>query len=115
MRQQILPRVIRLRDAPFYVGVDMNRFNRDFRPKINEIRYGNQSVGFDRLQIDAIIDDYINRSERPIDSTGEKLWGAKKHRASDQGTAYGTSINEPTVSEFNALAERVISKKRKNS
>ena len=29
---QIQPRLIRLRDAPAYLGMDRNRFNREVRP-----------------------------------------------------------------------------------
>ena len=40
----ILPRFIRLRDAPFYLGMDRNRFNRDVRPYVEEISIGKQGV-----------------------------------------------------------------------
>ena len=114
MEHTILPRVIRLRDAPFYVGVDINRFNKLFRPKLSEIRYGKQSIGFDRLQLDAIIDDYVGRDERPKDK-GDLSWDAKKLRASTNAKTYGGSTNKPTESEFNALAGQLTSKKQKSS
>ena len=41
---QLLPRLIRLKDAPRYLGIDKNIFNRDVRPKITEIRHGSSSV-----------------------------------------------------------------------
>ncbi len=31
-RRVLLPRLVRLRDAPFYLGMDWNRLNRDVRP-----------------------------------------------------------------------------------
>ena len=33
----ILPRLIRLRDAPAYLGVDRNRFNAEIRPTLTEV------------------------------------------------------------------------------
>jgi len=50
---QIQPRLIRLRDAPAYLGMDRNRFNHDVRPALLEIRIGRQGVAFDRLELDA--------------------------------------------------------------
>jgi len=55
----IQPRILRLRDAPRYCGCDKNRFNHEFRPFLTEISIGTQGVGFDRLEIDDLLDDYI--------------------------------------------------------
>jgi len=38
----ILPRFVRLRDAPAFFGMDKNRFNREVRPHLTEIRIGTQ-------------------------------------------------------------------------
>jgi hypothetical protein len=38
----ILPRFIRLRDAPSYLGMDKNRFNREVRPLLSAIPIGTQ-------------------------------------------------------------------------
>jgi len=53
---QIQPRLIRLRDAPIYLGMDRNRFNREVRPAQTEIAIGRQGVAFDRLEMDAGVD-----------------------------------------------------------
>ena len=53
-----LPRFIRLRDAPSYLGMDKNRFNRDVRPRLSAIPIGTQGIAFDRLDLDAWADDY---------------------------------------------------------
>ncbi len=42
-------RIIRLRDAPKYCGMDRNRFNAEVRSHLTEIPIGKQGVGFDRL------------------------------------------------------------------
>jgi hypothetical protein len=39
-----LPRFIRLRDAPSYLGMDKNRFNRDVRPLLAVIPIGTQGL-----------------------------------------------------------------------
>jgi hypothetical protein len=36
----LLPRFIRLRDVPSYLGMDKNRFNRDVRPLLDVIPIG---------------------------------------------------------------------------
>jgi len=60
----LLPRLIRLRDAPGYLGMDRNRFNSEVRPFLTEIPLGTQGIAFDRLEIDAWLEDYIQRNGR---------------------------------------------------
>lgn len=38
------PRLIRLRDAPNYLGMDRNRFNTEVRPDLTEIPIGEQGI-----------------------------------------------------------------------
>ena len=52
----IVPRLIRFRDAPLYLGMDRNRFNAEVRPYLVEIRIGQQGIAFDRLDLDAWVD-----------------------------------------------------------
>ncbi|GAA6168342.1 hypothetical protein NBRC116591_21530 [Sessilibacter corallicola] len=54
-----LPRLIRLKDAPAYSGIDRNKFNAEFRPYLVEIPLGKQAIAFDRLELDDLIDHYI--------------------------------------------------------
>ena len=61
-----LPRFIRLRDAPFYLGMDRNRFNRDVRPYVDEVSIGKQGVAFDRLDLDAWADDYKQHNTQRV-------------------------------------------------
>lgn len=58
MRNAIQPRLIRLRDAPGFFGMDKNRFNAEIRPKLTEIRIGRQGRAFDRLEMEAAADQY---------------------------------------------------------
>jgi hypothetical protein len=60
----VLPRLLRFRDAPHYLGMDRNRFNADVRPYVTTIPIGRQGIAFDRLELDAWVDDYISRNGR---------------------------------------------------
>ena len=63
-QSQILPRVIRLRDAPGYLGMDKNRFGVEVRPYVREARIGERGIAFDRLELDAWVDTYFERNAR---------------------------------------------------
>ena len=45
--------------------MDRNRFNNLVRPDLIEIPIGTQGIVFDRLDLDAWIDQYKQRSGRP--------------------------------------------------
>jgi predicted DNA-binding transcriptional regulator AlpA len=111
----IAPRLIRLRDAPFYLGMDRNRFNEWVRPTLTEIPIGSQGIAFDRLELDAWVEDYISCNGRPGQSKGDQPWDAKKHRAFSTGPAFGTSTNKSREGEFAKALEQVASKKRNNT
>ena len=70
------PRVIRFRDAPRYVGMDRNLFNAEVRPYLTEIPIGKQGVGFDRLELDAWLDEY-SRPQRASRTERSKHMGRK--------------------------------------
>jgi len=61
----LLPKFIRLRDAPFYLAMDKNRFNQDVRPTLMEIPIGEQGIAFERLDLDAWAEDYKSHQTRP--------------------------------------------------
>ncbi len=60
-----LPRFVRLRDAPDYLGMDRNRFNQFVRPHLVAIPIGKQGIAFDRLDLDDWADQYKSRNGRP--------------------------------------------------
>ena len=62
---KILPRFIRFRDAPTYLGMDRNRFNAEVRGDLIEIPIGTQGVAFDRLELDAWAEQHKSRNGRP--------------------------------------------------
>ena len=53
MAMPIVPRLIRHRDAPAYLGMDRNRFDAEVRPFLTEIPIGDRGIAFDRLDLDA--------------------------------------------------------------
>ncbi len=61
----VTPRVLRLRDAPRYLGMNRNLFNAEIRPYLTEVRIGRQGVAFDRLELDAWWEQYKSRNGRP--------------------------------------------------
>ncbi len=64
------PRLIRLKDASKYLGMDKNRFNREVRPMLQELRMGTQGIAFDRLDLDQWVEQYKNCSARSITKRG---------------------------------------------
>jgi hypothetical protein len=83
-REGVPPRLLRLRDAPRYLGMDKNRFNREVRPLLTVIPIGRQGIAFDRLDLDAWVDEYKRRNGvPPALSEAAKPWGP----AEPQGVA----------------------------
>jgi hypothetical protein len=112
----IFSRVIRLKDAPGYLGLDKNKFNSLVRPYITEVRYGTQSVAYDRLDLDNWFEEYKSRNGRPGKALKEEeSWGKKSHRDSYGAAQHGTSARSSAEKEFERALERVTLKKPKNS
>ena len=109
----ILPRIIRMRDAPFYLGVNKNFFNSDIRPYLTEIKIGVQGIAFDRLDLDAWVDEMKSRIGKPAIKTMEQKSWQKRHPASSKGATFGTSTRQSEEAEFAAVLAKVTSKKLK--
>jgi hypothetical protein len=105
-----LPRVLRFRDAPLYLGMDRNRFNAEVRPYFTELSIGTQGIGFDRLELDAWFEDYKSRNGRPA-RKGETPWDANKSPASSCGPGSGISTSAPSGGEFARVLAQINSKK----
>ncbi len=109
--RQFVPRLLRLRDAPFYLGMDRNRFNCSVRPHITEIPIGEQGVAFDRLELDDWVDQYKSRNGRPGQPKGERLWDAKERQDSINVGESGILTNALTGGEFAKALAQVSLKK----
>jgi hypothetical protein len=110
-----LPRFIRLRDAPSYLGMDKNRFNRDVRPLLAAIPIGTQGIAFGRLDLDSWADDYKSRNGHPAaQPEREKLWETKERRVSPNAVGSGTSIRSSEEHAFAKALEQATSGKPKS-
>src|SRR5438552_1949325 len=109
------PRIIRFRDAPSYLGMDRNRFNAEVRPNLTEIPIGKQGIGFDRLELDAWVDEYKSRNGRPRRSKGDTSWDARTFPASSCEPRSGTSTRSSLDGEFAKALARLDSKRRKGN
>lgn len=56
-------KVIRLEFAPGYLGMNKNKFNKDVRPFLNELYFGDRSVGFNRTELDKWVDNQTRTEE----------------------------------------------------
>lgn len=110
----IAPRIIRFRDAPRYLGMDRNRFNVEVRPYVTEVPIGKQGIGFDRLELDAWIEDYIARNGRPA-RKGAITWDARQYPASSSEAGSGMSTNASAGGEFARALEQLKSRKRNDT
>ncbi len=106
---EITPRLVRFKLAPGYVGMNRNLYNELVRHFVTEIRIGKQGVAFDRLELDAWVDDYISRNGRPGLAEGDKPWQSIK------GTQSGGLVSlHQTDSEYDNLLGLKKSKKHKS-
>ncbi|WP_367615284.1 hypothetical protein [Pseudomonas shirazensis] len=124
---RILPRVIRAGEAPNYLGMCRAEFNKTVRPYVSEFPIGERGIGFDREELDAWVNDYIQSmaiakegaqgrqspgSERP---SGDKGWRERQSQASPSVTGSGTSTRRSTEKEFTRALELVTGRKRKST
>jgi len=110
----LLPRLVRLRDAPAYIGMDRNRFNADVRPYLTRIPIGQQGIAFDRLELDAWVEDYISRNGRPAKRS--ETWDAENHLASRKEVEFGGSTKESKdTGEWQKAVARLTSRRRSNT
>ncbi len=112
-QNKTLPRLIRFKEAPAYLGMNRNRFNEEVRPYIAEIRMGIQGVAFDRLDLDAWVEQYKHCNGRP--ALRRSVWDEEECQDSPKEARSGTSTKKSTELEFAKALERVGLKKQKNT
>ena len=90
-----LPRLLRFRDAPRYLGMDRNRFNAEVRPYLTNIPIGRLGIAFDRLELDAWVDEYKSRNGRRLKASKPEDDVCQRSKAACRvfvrGTVSGTS------------------------
>lgn len=104
------PRLIRLRDAPNYLGMDRHRFNDEVRPYLMTIPIGEIGIAFDRLDLDAWLDDYKQCKGRPP-LKGRPIWEEKKCQDSLSAGTSGTLTKKSTDVAFQKALDQALSKK----
>jgi len=107
------PRLIRFRDAPGYLGMDRNRFNAEVRPALTEIPIGTQGIAFDRLELDAWVEQYKHRNGRPSQRKGLLTWDDQGRQASSSEATSGTSTSATEEDAFAKALAQVTSRKRR--
>ncbi len=70
------PRLIRLRDAQNYLGMDRNRFSKEVKPYLIVIPIGKRGIAFDRLDLDTWVEHYKQCNGRPAERS-KIIWDAK--------------------------------------
>lgn len=85
-------------------------FNAQIRPYLIEIPIGTQGIAFDRLELDAVLDDYKSRNGRPA-RKGGRLWVGKELQVSSKETEPGTSTRSYTDADYVRVLELAASKK----
>lgn len=111
----VLPRLLRIRDAPAYVGMDRNRFNADVRPCLTEIPIGTQGIAFDRLELDAWVEQYKQSNGRPAQRKGTLIWDDKERQVSSSEVISGTWTSATEVAAFAKALAKANSPKRRST
>ncbi|MGG5288809.1 hypothetical protein [Pseudomonas shirazensis] len=122
----IQPRFIRFGDAPGYLGMCRDEFNKTVRPCVREFPIGKQGVAFDRQELDEWADAYIEAkaiekafeqdNNRPCsERRGEYIWREKRSPASTRRAVSGKSTKSTKASEFEKALELVTGKKQSNT
>lgn len=92
----IIPRLIRLRNAPSYLGMNINLFNEVVRAELKHVPIGNKGIAFDRLELDAWINRYISENGYYIKTKKANILSVhKKHHSNTHQAA-----DYPTNSEL---------------
>jgi hypothetical protein len=97
--------------------MDKNRFNREVRHQLTEIPIGKQGIAFDRLEMDAWVEQYKSRCGCSTNHRSNSLC-RKEHRASSSGakTASGQSTNvSEDMAAFSKALARVTGRKPSNT
>ncbi|SMQ10821.1 hypothetical protein [Pseudomonas chlororaphis] len=119
----IQPRFIRFGDAPGYLGMCNDEFNKTVRPNVREFPIGKQGVAFDRHELDEWADAYIaakaiekaakQDNNRPrSERQGATQWREKRSPVSTRKVASGKSTRSSVASDFEKALELVTGKKQ---
>ena len=111
----IQARVIRLRDAPLYLGMKKDQFNRGVRPTLETISIGIRGIGFDRLDLDAWVDHHKSSKVGSTLYRGDKVWQQENHQDSSNEEVSGELTKSCSEDVFAKALALVNSKRRKST
>jgi len=115
----VQPRILRFFQAPAYLGMCRDEFNRTVRPNVREFPIGKQGVGFDRVELDAWADAYISANaieKHPAISTVTKLSEAAAQPISRRQPGVfnrKTAPDHATKEDFDRLIESILGKRKR--
>ncbi|WP_223472908.1 MULTISPECIES: hypothetical protein [unclassified Pseudomonas] len=117
----VQPRILRFLQAPAYLGMCRDEFNKTVRPNVREFPIGKQGVGFDRLELDAWADAYIaanaidkrtsNGSLAQRSGTDAPSSSRRPHHLTSQSVISQAKIKQ----EFEKALEMVLGKPKRKT
>lgn len=111
----IIPRLLRLRDAPAYLGMDRHCFDKMVRPTVKLLRISKQGIAVDRLDLDAWVVHTKQRSDPPAaHQRRRKTWQKNESQVSTNVEGSGTLTKRSSDVAF-AKALKLTRSKQRNS
>lgn len=105
----VIPRLIRQRDAPKYLGMSEPMFNKIVRPYVPVVKIG-RAIFYDRLDLDAFVDHYMAANGKPGKLMEETLW-QNPHPAFEKKAKYSTLTKQLPAGNFEKALEKRNSKR----
>lgn len=102
------PRLIRLRDAPKYLGMDRNRFNDEVRPFLITLKIGQQGIAFDRFDLDQWADNFKKHQGKPAQRT--MRWQPHAIQTLLKEKKYPAMTKKSIDEEFQQLVAQLLTK-----
>jgi hypothetical protein len=103
---EVSPIWLTLKDAQRYLSMGKNSFSKYIRPHAKEFRIG-RAVFFERLDLDVVARETVQRYRCPNQSEGELIWDKRKCQASLNEETSGTLISVSAVDAFNAVLKQL--------
>ena len=69
MKHAVVPRILRIGEAPAYLGMSRDVFDREVRPQLRVIDIGKKGKGVDRAQLDDIADEWFRDVRNHLQET----------------------------------------------
>jgi|GEM_PF-816790 len=102
-------KVVRLKDAPAYLGMNKNTFNRSVWPQLTELPGQDRAVSFNRTDLDEWVDQQTGR----VPHDGVEWQGSTQRLASLKGARPGTSTGRSPTPTFDKACE-LLTERRPN-